>query len=56
MFGSHNKKRPNNLIAGRMYDFQVLDIFELGIEEFKSLEDFKVSKTDMFLSYMNKLL
>ncbi|XP_067123081.1 ribosome production factor 2 homolog [Centruroides vittatus] len=44
MFGSHNKKRPNNLIIGRMYDFHLLDMFELGIEKFKSLEDFKVPK------------
>ncbi|XP_023217303.1 ribosome production factor 2 homolog [Centruroides sculpturatus] len=44
MFGSHNKKRPNNLIIGRMYDFHLLDMFELGVEKFKSLEDFKVPK------------
>uniref|UniRef100_A0A673H2Y5 Ribosome production factor 2 homolog n=1 Tax=Sinocyclocheilus rhinocerous TaxID=307959 RepID=A0A673H2Y5_9TELE len=41
LFGSHNKKRPNNLIFGRMFDFHVLDMFELGIERFVSLRDVK---------------
>ncbi|WP_411024078.1 hypothetical protein, partial [Salmonella sp. s58079] len=41
LFGSHNKKRPNNLVFGRMFDFHVLDMFELGIEKFTSLIDIK---------------
>ncbi|XP_073709155.1 ribosome production factor 2 homolog [Garra rufa] len=44
LFGSHNKKRPNNLIFGRMFDFHVLDMFELGIEKFVSLRDVKKDK------------
>lgn len=44
MFGSHNKKRPNNLVLGRMYDYHVLDMYELGMENFKSLNDFKIPK------------
>uniref|UniRef100_A0A8C5Q5D2 Ribosome production factor 2 homolog n=1 Tax=Leptobrachium leishanense TaxID=445787 RepID=A0A8C5Q5D2_9ANUR len=44
VFGSHNKKRPNNLIFGRMFDFHVLDMIELGVEKFVPLKDFKCSK------------
>ncbi|XP_034555934.1 ribosome production factor 2 homolog [Notolabrus celidotus] len=44
LFGSHNKKRPNNLIFGRLFDFHVLDMVELGIEKFVSLSDVKASK------------
>ena len=38
MLGNHNKKRPHNIIMGRMYDYQVLDMIELGLENFKSLQ------------------
>ncbi|KAG8182078.1 hypothetical protein JTE90_008613 [Oedothorax gibbosus] len=44
MFGSHNKKRPNNLVVGRTFNGRVLDIFELGVEDFKPLKDFKNAK------------
>ncbi|KAM8953993.1 ribosome production factor 2 homolog [Pelodytes ibericus] len=44
VFGSHNKKRPNNLIFGRMFDYHVLDMIELGVEKFVSLQDIKISK------------
>ncbi|KAM6992712.1 ribosome production factor 2 homolog [Tautogolabrus adspersus] len=44
LFGSHNKKRPNNLIFGRLFDFHVLDMVELGIEKYVSLSDIKASK------------
>ena len=29
-FGNNTKKRPNNLILGRMYEQKKLDMFELG--------------------------
>ncbi|KAG7508907.1 hypothetical protein JOB18_028386 [Solea senegalensis] len=44
LFGSHNKKRPNNFIFGRLFDFHVLDMIELGIEKFVSLSEIKANK------------
>lgn len=44
MFASHTKKRPNNIIMGSIYDSQILDMFEVGIENFKPMSDFKNSK------------
>jgi len=42
VIGSHTKKRPNNLIFGRMFNHQLLDMFELGVTAFKGLGSFKV--------------
>jgi len=44
LFGNHNKKRPNNMIMGRMYDHHLLDMVELGLDSFTALSDFKNSK------------
>jgi len=44
MFGNHNKKRPHNLIMGRMYDHHLLDMVELGVDAFTPLHEFKTSK------------
>ncbi|XP_053681226.1 ribosome production factor 2 homolog [Anopheles nili] len=48
LFGSTTKKRPNNLIMGRMYDEQVLDMIELGIDNYTALEKFKTEKISQF--------
>lgn len=44
VFGSHSKKRPNNLVLGSFYDNHVLDMFELKVEKFKAISEFKASK------------
>lgn len=39
-FGTHSKKRPHNLVMGRMFDHHVLDMAELAIEDFKPMISF----------------
>lgn len=40
-FGSHQKKRPNTLILGRMFDQHILDMFEMRITNYIPAKDFK---------------
>jgi ribosome production factor 2 len=42
--GSHQKKRPDNVVIGRVFDGHVLDMFEFGIENFKGTADFDATK------------
>ena len=30
-FGNHQKKRPDNIVIGRIYDGKTLDLFEVGV-------------------------
>jgi ribosome production factor 2 len=39
-FGHTQKKRPDNLIFGRTFDGKCLDIFEMGVENYQSIQDF----------------
>lgn len=52
MFGFDSKKRPDSLIIGRMFDNEVLDMFEFGIDKFTAMEDFKVPKVTMGIKPM----
>uniref|UniRef100_A0A0B6ZM35 Ribosome production factor 2 homolog n=2 Tax=Arion vulgaris TaxID=1028688 RepID=A0A0B6ZM35_9EUPU len=45
MFGCHSKKRPNNLVIGRLFDGQVLDMAEFGVDKFVSMNSIKTQKT-----------
>ncbi|KAJ4950030.1 hypothetical protein NE237_026862 [Protea cynaroides] len=44
VFGSHSKKRPNNLVIGRTYDHHIYDLVEVGVENFKTMESFSYDK------------
>ncbi|KAG7202846.1 hypothetical protein KM043_009997 [Ampulex compressa] len=44
MFVSHNKKRPHNLVMGRVFEHTLLDMVEFGVEKYKGLKEFKVPK------------
>ena len=43
LFGSHSKKRPNNIVIGRMYDEKVLDMVEMGIKSITAINEFNES-------------
>lgn len=47
MYGCHSKKRPNNIVIGRLFDGQVLDMVEFGINKFKSIKEFEGQKAAM---------
>lgn len=40
LFTSHSKKRPNNLVMGRLFDGYILDMVEFGVEYYRAIEDF----------------
>eukprot|EP00123_Amoebidium_parasiticum_P020290 comp4684_c0_seq1/m.854 comp4684_c0_seq1/g.854 ORF comp4684_c0_seq1/g.854 comp4684_c0_seq1/m.854 type:complete len:318 (-) comp4684_c0_seq1:118-1071(-) len=47
VFGSHSKKRPSNLVIGRMFDHHLLDMVEFGVGSVKSVTDFKAETTTL---------
>lgn len=44
MFGSSSKKRPGNLVLGRLFEHELLDMVELGINQYKALSEFQNEK------------
>ena len=42
--GNSNKKRPDNLILGRLYDHKMLDMVEFGVNNYKSMSEFACEK------------
>ena len=44
VIGSHSKKRPNNLVMGRFFNYQLLDMVELGVLNYQSMDSFKSMK------------
>ncbi|OIW12161.1 hypothetical protein TanjilG_28569 [Lupinus angustifolius] len=44
VYGSHSKKRPDNLVIGRTYDHHIYDLVEVGVENFKPMESFTYDK------------
>ena len=40
--GQSTKKRPHGMTFVRMFDYRVLDMCEVGVEDWKSMADFKV--------------
>ncbi|GKU98315.1 hypothetical protein SLEP1_g11334 [Rubroshorea leprosula] len=44
VYGSHSKKRPDNLVIGRTYDHHIYDLVEVGVENFKSMDSFTYDK------------
>ena len=53
VYGTHNKKRPNNLVFGRLFDFELLDMFEFGLNPntFVSTLQFSVEFIHLFCFY-----
>ncbi|CAH0552452.1 unnamed protein product [Brassicogethes aeneus] len=47
LMGSHSKKRPDNLVIGRMFNYSLLDMIELYVESFEGLREFAASKISL---------
>lgn len=48
MYGSHSKKRPNNIVIGRLFNYHILDMFEFGVTKYKPLDSFPTLKQNVF--------
>lgn len=52
VFGSHNKKRPNNLTFVRTFNYRIYDMIELRLEAYKFLKEFKKQTFDIGMKPM----
>lgn len=43
VLANHQKKRPHNLTFARLFDGNLLDMYEMGIDSIRGHDDFKVS-------------
>ncbi|KAJ3428339.1 brix domain containing protein [Anaeramoeba flamelloides] len=41
VLGSHTKKRPHNLVVGRVYDNHLYDMVEFGVDSLKTIHEIK---------------
>ncbi|KAL5275235.1 RPF2 family protein [Megaselia abdita] len=44
VLGSTSKKRPDNLVLGRLFENEILDLIELGIKQYASFAEFSSEK------------
>lgn len=47
VMGSHSKKRPDNLVIGRTYDYTLLDMVELQVSSFLPMSHFATPKVSL---------
>lgn len=54
-YGSHSKKRNHNLVIGRLFDYQLLDMYEFGVDPktYRSMAHFE-GKRKALLRYGSK--
>ena len=43
ILGNHTKKRPDNVIMGRFFDYKLYDMVEFGVSEYKGIHSFGAS-------------
>ena len=54
--GQSTKKRPHGMTFVRMFDYRVLDMCEVGVDDWKSMADFKVCVHPPFTTPAHRVL